>query len=117
MINKTYQLNNITYNIIYVDNITNHLGIEKLEVLDSSYDEDIHIDGIYIPTSHELYIATKDQFGNNIPQNIVETTMWHELVHAILYNSCFYDESHNEPLVQTIALGIFEILKTLQVKH
>lgn len=43
---------------------------------------------------------------------IKEETLYHELMHAILSSSGFYEESSNEQLVQTLAQGIYQFEKT-----
>lgn len=50
----------------------------------------------------------------DIPYDSVVNTFFHELAHAILGSACYDEESGNEQLVQCIADGIHQFIKTSQ---
>lgn len=50
-----------------------------------------------------IKIATKDEDDKDLPQEVLDTTLRHELYHAILDKMYFRDESKNETLVEWLA--------------
>ncbi len=47
-------------------------------------------------------IATKDENGNKLSKDVIETTLRHELYHVI-FDSLYFNETENETLVEWLA--------------
>lgn len=50
-----------------------------------------------------IKIGKKDPSGNEFKDDIVKITYYHELIHAILDEGSYFNESENEPMVEWIA--------------
>lgn len=55
-----------------------------------------------------IYVSTKDGNGNDLPENEIKITLYHEILHAILDTGCFDEENDNETLIEYIARGIYQ---------
>lgn len=93
-IKKIKIFNNI-YTIKYVDKISN--------------DNDRFTFGRTNSIDREILIATKG-INKNLSLNSIKLTLLHELVHVILDEGCYSEESANEHLVEWLAKGFKEII-------
>ena len=91
------------YTVKFIDSIS------KLEEKESSTNRNF-IYGITFPDKQTIYIAIKDRDGNQLPANIIKTTLLHELVHAIFNTGCYHNSSLDEPLVEWTARCILSLL-------
>ena len=66
--------------------------------------------GVNIPEKQTIYISTKDRDGNLLSDNIIKTTLLHEMVHAIFDTGCYHDSNLDEPLVEWTARCILTLL-------
>lgn len=73
------------------------------------YVDKVEFEGRYIygQTRNELGkvyvdIATKDEKGNKLSKDVIETTLRHELYHVI-FDTLYFKESENETLVEWLA--------------
>ena len=58
-----------------------------------------------------IYISTKDEDGKELSDDVIETTIRHELFHLILDVLYFRDLSENETLVEWLANATYELKK------
>lgn len=59
--------------------------------------------------THTMTISQESADGIPIPYRTQELTRMHELVHVILDEGQYYDESQNEPMVEWIAKCILSL--------
>lgn len=60
---------------------------------------------------NEIRIATKDMDGKPLPDNIIETTYYHEMMHAVLGSGQYNGENCDEPLVEWLGKVIRSLVK------
>lgn len=58
-----------------------------------------------------IYISTKDQHGEQLREDTIQSTLRHELFHFILDQLYFSDESKNETLVEWLATATLTLNK------
>ena len=51
------------------------------------------------------------QFKRGLTEEKAMEVLIHEVVHLVLQNGCYFNESKNEKLVQCLASGIYQMLK------
>lgn len=56
-----------------------------------------------------IYIATKNDNNKKLSNVEIKTTLYHELIHAILSEGAYGKESDNEPLVEWIAKCLVQL--------
>ncbi|MGM9533280.1 hypothetical protein [Intestinibacter sp.] len=59
-----------TYRVIYKDKV---------------FDKDRHVLGQIDTAKNIIYISTKDADDKELPDNVILTTLYHEIFHAILF--------------------------------
>lgn len=98
MKNYTFRLFNATWKVKFIDKF-------------KETNEDQFKFGETEHSNNTITIATKDREGKPLADNILELTILHEIVHAILgsgqYTSCTTDE----PLVEWIANCLYTLKK------
>ena len=52
--------------------------------------------------------------GDLLPDDQIEQSLWHEIVHQILYKMNEFELSNNETFVQTFSLLLHQAIKTLK---
>lgn len=92
---KRIKIFNTTYTIKYIDKIENN---ENKFVFGRTNGIDKHI-----------YIATKSDNNKKLSNIEIKTTLYHELIHAILSEGAYGKESDNEPLVEWIAKCLVQL--------
>lgn len=92
---KRIKIFNTTYTIKYIDKIENN---ENKFVFGRTNAIDKHI-----------YIATKNDNNKKLSNVEIKTTLYHELIHAILSEGAYGKESDNEPLVEWIAKCLVQL--------
>lgn len=58
-----------------------------------------------------IHVATNDIDGKPLSDDIIITTLIHELIHVILDEGQYRSSSNDEPMVEWIAKCIYSILK------
>lgn len=58
-----------------------------------------------------IRISTKNIKGEKLSKDSITTTLFHELVHAILDRGQYFSSSEDEPLVEWLALCILTLKK------
>lgn len=86
----------------------------KIKFVDSI--EDKKEEGLYTlgrtnSVNKTILIALKDPDGNNLNINEMETTLIHEIIHAILDEGQYSTSSSDEPLVEWLAKCIKSLIK------
>lgn len=56
-------------------------------------------------------VATLDSNGKPFPKDVIEDTMVHELIHAILDSGQYLDSSRDEPMVEWLAKCLISFKK------
>lgn len=97
--NKTYKLMTRTVKVQYEDKVLDDNG-------DWIYGR-VHWNGSKIT----IFISTKDEDGEELSDDVIETTIRHELFHLILDVLYFRDLSENETLVEWLANATYELKK------
>ena len=92
---KRIKIFNTTYTIKYIDKIENN---ENKFVFGRTNAIDKHI-----------YIVTKNDNNKKLSNVEIKTTLYHELIHAILSEGAYEKESDNEPLVEWIAKCLVQL--------
>lgn len=92
---KRIKIFNTTYTIKYIDKIENN---ENKFVFGRTNAIDKHI-----------YIVTKNDNNKKLSNVEIKTTLYHELIHAILSEGAYKKESDNEPLVEWIAKCLVQL--------
>lgn len=92
---KRIKIFNNIYTIKYVDKIKS--------------DEDKFLFGITNVIDKHIYIATKNDNNKKLSNVEIKTTLYHELIHAILSEGAYEKESDNEPLVEWIAKCLVQL--------
>lgn len=62
-------------------------------------------------SNHTIQICTKFRNGGSLSKSEIEKNLVHELIHAILDEGQFFEESSNEPLVEWLARCLHSIHK------
>lgn len=96
--NTTFKIFDEEYRLLYVDAI-------------ESENEDTFYWGIADSSIKEIRIATKDKEGNQIKDNQIKNSLYHELLHAIFSEGCYIDCNNNEPLVEWTAKCLTSLSK------
>ncbi|WBC28453.1 hypothetical protein RPMD05_68 [Rhodobacteraceae phage LS06-2018-MD05] len=52
--------------------------------------------------------------GNNLSDDMIEQSLWHEITHHILYKMNEFELTSNERFVQTFSLLLHQVIKTLK---
>jgi len=52
--------------------------------------------------------------GDQLPDDMIEQSLWHEIVHQIFYKMNEFELTGNEKLVQTFSLLLHQAIKTLK---
>lgn len=97
--NKTYKLLTRTVKVEYMDSVHDDNG-------DWIYGK-VQWNGSKITIS----ISTKNEDGAELDEDVIETSLRHELFHLILDVLYFRDLSENETLVEWLANATFELKK------
>lgn len=92
---------NLPYKILFVDQI-------------NYPDNDAHPLGNTCCSSLEITIATKSVSGRTLGVEIIRGTLIHELVHAMLGESCFLEENNKECFVEILSKLIIEIIPQIK---
>ena len=92
---KRIKIFNTTYTIKYIDKIENN--------------ENKFVFGITNAIDKHIYIATKNDNNKKLSNVEIKTTLYHELIHAILSEGAYEKESDNEPLVEWIAKCLVQL--------
>lgn len=92
---KRIKIFNTTYTIKYIDKIENN---ENKFVFGRTNTVDKHI-----------YIATKSYNNKKLSNVEIKTTLYHELIHAILSEGSYENETNDEPLVEWIAKCLVQL--------
>lgn len=92
------------YTVKFIDSVA------KLEEENGDKISKKFIYGVNIPEQQTIYISTKDRDGNPLSDNIIKTTLLHEMVHAIFDTGCYHDSNQDEPLVEWTARCILTLL-------
>lgn len=94
---KTINIFGTTYTIEYVDKI-------DIEEPNFRFGEESSAD-------HTIKIALKYNEAGDIEKSELDKNLIHEIIHAILDEGQYFQESNNEPLVEWLARCIYNILK------
>lgn len=97
--NKTYKLLTKLVKVQYINNVRDDDG-------NWLYGQ-CHWDGSKVTIS----ISLMDESGAELDDDVIETTLRHELFHLILDTLYFRDLSDNETLVEWLANATFELKK------
>lgn len=58
-----------------------------------------------------IRVCNKDRKGNPLPEELIKQNLCHELVHAILNEGQYLNQSDDEPLVEWIGRNIYQLFK------
>lgn len=94
---KTVNILGTTYTIEYVD---------KIDIEEPNFRF-----GECCSASHNIKIATKYYDKKDIEDYEISRNLLHEIIHAILDEGQYFQESNNEPLVEWLARCIQSIIK------
>lgn len=92
---KRFKIYKNIYTIKYVDKIPT--------------DKNLFLFGQANTIDKEILIATEGE-NKSLSTDTIKLTLLHELVHVILDEGCYNNESGNEPLVEWLAKGFKELL-------
>lgn len=85
-----------TYKVIFKDNV---------------YDGDTFLLGQTQTAKNIIYISTKDHDGEELQDNVILTTLYHEMFHAILFAGQYNNCGEDEPLVEWQARCLNALIK------
>ncbi len=85
--------------------------IYKVEYLDCYSVDGDNDQGLHDYAIQTMKVATKTMTGESRAKSSIETTLWHEIIHAISY---IYRADLEERQVSTIAQGIYQVYKQLE---
>ena len=91
-INK-FEMLGFTYNVIYQDKVYHH-------------DSSEWVFGKLSTSTRTIYISTKNSNNVDLSEDVIQNTVFHELIHAILEEGQYCNSSCDEPLVEWIAKNI-----------
>lgn len=91
---KKFKLGNKTYSIKYVDKLDELLGQAN-------------------SATCKIEIA-KNYNGDKLPQDSIDQTVYHEVVHCILDEMAEHELSENETFVQTFSLLLHQFINTVK---
>lgn len=95
--NKKIKIFDTTYKIIFKDKVFN--------------DEDRWVYGCCCQCKKEILISLKCYDDSPLYVNEIETTIMHEIIHAILDECCYVEISSNEPAVEWLAKCLIQLKK------
>ena len=75
-----------------------------------SYDNELGISSNY---DNKILICEKFK-GDNIPDDSIDQSLWHEITQHILFKMNEFELTHNEKFVQTFSLLLHQAIKTLK---
>ena len=82
----------------------------RIKFVDNVLDEESNwIYGKTDTTSKEILISTKLSNGKDVQENEILITLYHEIIHAILFIGQYTNYSGDEPLVEWLARCILSL--------
>lgn len=72
--------------------------------------------GITDHVNRVICVSTKDRDGNQMPDEEIELTKLHELIHCILGTGMYAQASGDEPMVEWLARSIYSLRKQEIIK-
>lgn len=70
--------------------------------------------GLCIHDTNSIILATHNKEGRAFAPELIQTTMWHEIVHHILEKLRYRKLSNNEKFVCQMAEALHQVTKTLK---
>ena len=94
--NTKINIGGTTYNVEFVDHI-------------DTDDDDTVVNGLCDSSNNLITIATKLDDGRDMDDYDIEKNLWHEVIHGILNEGQYMEESDNEQLVEWLARCIWVV--------
>lgn len=69
----------------------------------NKFNDNAWVFGITVGYSRTIFVSKKDVDGNPIPDEEIEATVMHELIHAVLDTGQYNQSSADEPLVEWLS--------------